>query len=452
MNMHLKKLLALFMPVSLTLAVLTACGSNSDQGKQENEQGSSAENTALALSPELKTEEYSSAVSAEQSSETHITSHENEIVIPELLLDAQKLPDTDGLRFTRRLKIGWNLGNTFDAIWDGGYSENELSLESAWVGVKTTKELIQSVKEAGFETLRLPVSWHNHLTDEEFTISQAWLTRVQEVVDYAIENDMYVILNTHHDVDTAYYYPTKEYLDSSKKYISSIWSQLARHFSNYDEHLIFESMNEPRMVGTSYEWWLDMNQTQCQEAVNCINQLNQTFVDTVRSSGGNNTTRYLMVPAYSAAPENAANEAFILPEDTTQGRLIVSVHAYKPYNFALQGPEENESVSTFDLTSSKSTGEIESYLDMVYQRFVANGIPVVIGEFGARDKNGNLQDRVDMTSYFTAYATARGIPCIWWDNNAFTGNGENFGLLDRRSNTWRYPEIVEAMMKYAFPL
>lgn len=263
---------------------------------------------------------------------------------------------------------------------------------------------------------------------------------------------MYVILNTHHDIDAAYYYLTKEYLDSSKKYISSIWAQLAEYFFDYDEHLIFESMNEPRMVGTSYEWWLDMNQAQCQEAVICINQLNQTFVDTVRSSGGNNTTRYLMVPAYSAAPENAASETFILPEDTAQDRLIVSVHAYKPYNFALQGPEESESVSTFDLTSSKSTGEIETYLDMVYQRFVANGIPVVIGEFGARDKNGNLQDRVDMSSYFTAYATARGIPCIWWDNNAFTGNGENFGLLDRRSNTWRYPEIVEAMMKYAFSL
>ncbi len=437
--MKYRKIIGALSAACLLAMTLAACQDKGDaQGGAQEESESSTQEEDPASDSEAG--DYPDGQDAQET---------EAIMIPDVTMEPREVPDTEALQFTKGLKIGWNLGNTFDATKEGGYVENDLAIEYAWVGVKTTEDMIESLKSAGFKTLRIPVSWHNHLTDEDFTISADWLARVKEVVDYAIERDLYVILNTHHDVDAAYYYPTYEYLDSSKKYITAIWSQLSAYFGDYDEHLIFESMNEPRLVGTDNEWWLDMGKDICKEAVDCINQLNQAFVDTVRSSGGNNATRYLMVPPYSAATENAANEAFLLPEDTVQGRLIVSVHAYKPYNFALQGPTESGSVNTFDISSSKSTREIDDALDLVYERFIKNGIPVVMGEFGARDKDKNLQARVDMSAYYIAAATARGIPCLWWDNNAFIGGGENFGLLNRQRNTWAYPEIVEALMKYA---
>ena len=370
------------------------------------------------------------------------------ITVPQVTLNKLEIPDTEAFEFVNNMKIGWNLGNTFDATASGTVA-NELSIESSWCGTLTTKEMIDAVKEAGFETIRIPVSWHNHLTDDNFTISQAWMDRVQEVVDYAVENDLYIIINIHHDIDFAYYYPTTPYLENSTKYVTAIWSQVAARFADYDDHLIFESVNEPRMTGTNYEWWLDPAVDSCKDAVNCINQLNQVFVDTVRATGGNNTSRYLMVPGYGASPDGALNDNFTLPTDTVENKLILSVHAYTPYKFALQAMGESGATDRFSASSASSTGDIDGFLTKIYTKFVANGVPVVIGEFGARDKEGNLQDRVDYATYYIAAAKSRGITCCWWDNNAFNGEGENFGLLDRNSLEWKYPLIMEGLLKYS---
>ena len=365
-------------------------------------------------------------------------------VIPELNNIYQfDVPDNDALAFTRKLKIGWNLGNTFDAHNDGKVRD-EMSIESSWVGVKTTQAMIAAVHDAGFNTIRIPVSWHNHV-DADFTISEKWLSRVQEVVDWAIDLDMYVILNTHHDVYPQYYYPSPEHYETSARYIGTIWAQLAARFADYDEHLIFESMNEPRLKDTPLEWWFDASNQQGLDSAECINKLNQVFVDTVRAGGGNNPQRYLMVPGYCASPDFDCAAYFRLPEDTAEGKLIVSAHAYTPYAFALDAAGTKK----FNAFGAGDMREISSFMNNLYKTFVAKGVPVVIGEFGARDKDGNLQARVDFAALYVASASARGIPCCWWDNNLFSGNGERFGLLNRRNLTWEDPEIVEAMMRYA---
>lgn len=373
----------------------------------------------------------------------------SEIVIPEVFIENYPLPESEALSFTERMKIGWNLGNTFDAHTDSSTLEDDLLTESMWCGIKTTKEMITTVKDAGFKTIRIPVSWHNHISGDKFIINQSWMDRVKEVVDYAIEEDMYVILNIHHDISEEYYYPSVQYLHSSIAYVSSIWSQIANKFKDYDEHLIFEAVNEPRLVGTKFEWWLNMNDQRCIEAVECINKLNQAFVDTVRSTGENNRTRYLMVPGYCAAADYALLDAFELPQDTVEDRIIVSVHAYTPYRFALQSPGEQGSVSAWSLSDPSSTHDIDAFMTGLYEKYIRQGIPVVIGEFGARDKGGNLQDRVEYAAYYIRSARARGMTCLWWDNNAFSGNGENFGLLDRQNLKWVGQDIVDAMMKYA---
>ena len=367
-----------------------------------------------------------------------------EIAVPELTVYRRPVAMNEALEFVQKMKIGWNLGNTFDATRDG-FKGDEMSIESYWVGVKTTEEMIAAVQEAGFQTLRVPVSWHNHV-DADFTVSKPWLDRVQEVVDYAIDRGMYVILNTHHDNQSGYYYPDSAHIEVSERYIRRVWEQLAERFRDYDERLIFESMNEPRLAGHANEWNFDASVPECVDSLNCIMRLNQTFVDAVRASGGNNSTRYLMVPSYAAAPYNATSELFSLPEDAADNRLIVSVHAYTPYSFAL----EDGGVREFKAqVGTAQSNDIVYFMNALYDRYVTKGIPVVIGEFGARDKANNTQARVDFASYYVALASARGMTCCWWDNNAFQGGGELFGLLNRRALEWPHPEIVDGMMKYA---
>lgn len=374
---------------------------------------------------------------------------EGEYTIPDLNIESKGIPDLDSFKFVSDMTLGINLGNTFDAIDDDGYVSNELDIESAWVGVKTTKEMIDAMKKAGFNTLRLPVSWHNHV-DEDFNISEAWLNRVQEVVDYAVANDMYIILNIHHDNEKEYMYPDSEHFDNSLKYVSSIWTQLSEKFKNYDEHLIFEALNEPRLKGhTTYEWWFNTSAPECQDAQDCINKFNQKFVDIVRASGGNNANRYLMVPAYCATTDAATSNLFKMPEDTVENKLILSVHAYTPYNFALQAPSDSGSTDSFDINGA-GANEINSLMDKLYLNFVSKNIPVVIGEFGARNKNENTQARIDYAAYYIAAARARGITCCWWDNHCFDTNaGEAFGILDRKDCTWEYAGIAEGLVKYS---
>ena len=362
-------------------------------------------------------------------------------LVPDVQVDKYHVPESEGMDFIKELHLGWNLGNTFDATNVGNISaEHELDYEKAWCGEFTKIENIAALKAAGFNTIRIPVSWHNHV-DENFNISRAWLTRVKEVVDWCRDMDLYVIVNTHHDNEEDFYYPDSAHMESSKKYLTAVWSQIAEAFKDYDEHLILESLNEPRLVGTNYEWWIDQNNEQCKDAVSCINTLNQLFVDTVRASGGSNASRWLLVPGYAASPDGALNPGFAMPTDP-QNRVILSVHAYRPYNFALNKTGTKE----WSLDNASDTGDIIQFMDNLYGKFVLKGVPVLIGEFGAMNKD-NLEARVAFSAYYTAAARARGISCLWWDNNAFAGSGENFGLLYRKSSSFTYPEIVQALVK-----
>ena len=352
------------------------------------------------------------------------------------------IPDNDAMTMMDAMGVGWNLGNTFDAFQDP-YHGDEMRLESYWNGCMTTEAIFNTLAAAGFRSVRIPVSWHNHV-DQDFNISEKWLSRVQEVIDYAYQRGMYVVLNTHHDVGSEYYYPLEQYYTTSERYIMSIWKQLADRFADYDEHLIFESMNEPRMKDTEHEWWIDQNDPQCQEAIECINKLNQVFVDTVRSSSGYNVNRYLMVPGYDASPEGATNPYFRMPSDRADNRIIISVHAYTPYDFALS----EGGTDVFSLDNMAQKAEISVFMNTLLKTYVQNGIPVVIGEFGARNKKNNLQSRVDFSAFYTVAARSRNIPCFWWDNGAFKGSGELFGILNRKQAVFTYPDIKEAMIRY----
>lgn len=369
-----------------------------------------------------------------------------EVTIPNIsTIYRQEVPDNEAMAFVKDMKIGWNLGNTFDAT--GGSQANVYSQEQSWGNPKVDAALIKRVKDAGFKTIRIPVTWYRQLSkDGQFTINPAFMARIKEVVDMARDEGLFVILNMHHeewlnckDLDTKY--------EQIGVQLAAIWRQIADTFADYDQHLIFEGMNEPRPKGKGQEWWFNQDDPYCQEVAGCINKLNQAFVDTVRASGGRNADRYLMVTPYCATPEAATNlNWFKLPQDAADNRLIVSVHAYRPYDFALEMP----GVDSYDpVKNAGQLSEIVSFMSSLYKTYVANGIPVVLGEYGAIEKNGNLQDRATFYAYYVATASSRNIPCVVWDNHAFKGNGERFGLLDRKKLTWPDQILVDAMMKYA---
>ena len=334
----------------------------------------------------------------------------------------------------KEMTAGWNLGNSLDAY--GAYSLNN---ETYWGNPKTTKAMIDAVKNQGFNTIRIPVSWAEHVgSAPNYTINAAWMNRVQEVVDYAMSANMYVLLDTHHE--TSWLKPQSSTLDASKKQLTAIWTQIAERFKDYGDHLIFEGMNEPRIVGSSSEWTGGDADGRA-----AVNVLNEAFIDAVRKTGGNNAKRCLIICPYGNNGDPNGLSGFKIPSDKN---IMVAIHAYTPYGFTFR-PEGNPSWArtTWD-GSAKS--DIEYLMTNLNNTFVSKGITVIITEFGAVNKN-NESEVVKWVKDYVGLATQYGIKCVWWDNNYHKNDGESFGILDRNSCTWTRKSVADAVIKYAGP-
>lgn len=343
--------------------------------------------------------------------------------------------------FVALMDAGWNLGNTLDANSNG---VTGLSTETSWQQPITTQAMITALKNSGIKTLRIPVTWHNHV-DDAFTIDDEWMDRVKEVVDYAVNEDLYVIINIHHDNEKDAYFPDSAHYDRSYEFVKRIWTQVALIFRNYDEHLIFELLNEPRLTGTTNEWNWDDNDSKKIDSAEVIGNLEQVALDEIRATGSNNSERYIMITPYVASPWAALSSYFVIPEDTVSDKLILSVHAYTPYSFAMQDPGD----STFNSSHEK---DIDSFMDALNNNFVVDrGIPVIIGEYGATNKN-NLSDRVAWFSYYCNKAASYGMSTILWDNGNYVipasgSYNELYGYYNREAKTWYFPSILDEIIQ-----
>jgi endoglucanase len=337
------------------------------------------------------------------------------------------------------IKIGWNLGNTLDANdlpWLGA-NPPVSRMETAWGNPVTTEENFRALKDAGFNAIRIPVSW-TKAADSNYIIRNDWMDRVTEIVNYAVNNDMYVVINTHHDEDVFKFSNTQK--AESLKAFGIIWGQIAANFRNYNEKLIFEGLNEPRTKGSPAEW---SGGTALEYPI--INEYYQLLVDTVRASGGNNDKRMLMVNTYAASAEQRAMDGLVVPKDTADRKIIVSIHAYSPYNFALN--QGGSAVDTWSKDNASDTSGVRTPLDRAYDTFVSKGFPVIMGEFGAVDRD-NEDARAEWAEYYVSYAKSKGIPCFWWDNGIYQrSSGEQFGILDRYDNFFPFPGIIDALMR-----
>lgn len=312
--------------------------------------------------------------------------------------------------------VGWNMGNSFD-VRDQD--------KTVWGNPLPSSQHIRAVKEMGFTTLRIPVTWNYQMQDRSpYTIELPYLSRVKIIVDEGLKNDMHVIINTHHD---DWIIPTDAEASEVKARLSSLWTQIADHFIDYGDKLIFEVMNEPRLYGSPEEW-----SGGTAEGRRLVNEYTQTSLDAIRATGQNNRTRHIMIPTYAASSTSNAFEGLVIPDDPN---LIISVHSYFPWSFAGQ-----DAGGTNNWGTDEDKAALDSELDRIMERWmVQENRPVVLGEYGAKDKN-NLSTRVGYTEYYTTAAVSRGLLPIIWDD------GGQFGLYDRHALDWKYPEIARSVV------
>lgn len=342
--------------------------------------------------------------------------------------------DIPSTELVKEMKIGWNLGNTLDStITNPKGTELPSDWETAWGQPVTTKAMIDSVAAQGFNVLRVPITWEGKFGEgPDYTIDPDWLARVNEIVDYGIDDDMFVIINVHHE---EWHMPTYENEAAAQEILTALWAQIADHFKDYNEKLIFEGLNEPRLKGTPMEWNGGND-----EARDVINHWNAAFVETVRNSGGNNKLRHLMVTPYAASSMDKVLNDFAVPDDD---KVIVSIHAYLPYTFALA--DNAQATTEWSADNPADTNDIDMLMANLKDRYLDKGRAVIIGEMGTRNRM-NTEARAECARYYSEAAHNAGIPICWWDNNAFVGGGENFGLFDRKTFEWRYPDIISALM------
>lgn len=312
---------------------------------------------------------------------------------------------------------GWNLGNSLESEYDELY----------WSNPKTTKAMIDKIAEKGFKTLRVPVRWDDNYTDSNYTISTDYMDRVETVVNYGLANNMYVIINVHHnDLQTMVStdWSTQQRV---KDELSVVWKQISERFKNYGDKLIFEVNNEPRC---GEDWGGNS------AYYDCVNQYNEAARSAIRATGGNNSSRLVLLPTYCAS---ADSEKLYGWKNLSDDKMIaVSIHAYKPFDFAYEG-NGHSNWTDDDYNSLASTfSELNSV-------FVSKGIPVVIGEFGATDKN-NYYDRIKYAEIYASFAKSYGMPCLWWDNNSTGYGAEKFGIFDRNTYSFTYGGIADAMI------
>ena len=352
------------------------------------------------------------------------------------------------------LGFGWNLGNTFDA-WENQLNQG-LDSEICWGNPKTTPQLISALVKMGFKAIRIPVTWHNHLVDQKYTVDPEWMNRLKTVVDWCIEKGLYVIINIHHDnadfkkKSIKYgdgYYPLKKDAVESEKFIYNVWSQIAIAFNEgYDHHLIFETLNEPRMRGLPNEWWYDPTNSTNEEAALVLNEYNKLAVKAIRESGGNNAKRFIMLPALAAGYDSSINSPFQFPDDSkynSKNKLLFSVHMYTPYDFAMK-PDMELSEFTLDYRA-----ELYDKFKNLYQKFVQKGHHVVIGEMGAVDKN-NTEGRIAWGKYYLESCRKFQFSAFVWDNGYWNNSAtcdDIFGHLQRDSLEWTTPSFISAMIK-----
>ena len=356
--------------------------------------------------------------------------------------------------------VGWNLGNQFECSAPGqdgesmqiGMPDNSIKAETSWGNPVVTKKTIKAVKEAGFNAVRIPVRWQCHITNQQaLSIDKVWLARIKEVVGWCLSNDLKVIINTHHD-KWLEGRPINQYKDENNQKLALLWLNIASEFANYDYRVAFAGTNE---VHIKNNWGKP-------EAENLAvqNSYNQTFIDVVRATGGNNAKRHLIVQTYVCNPDfGLYNGDFIIPTDADgngNNYMSVEFHYYTPWDYAGEC-KFNYWGEPYKQKGDASPNDEKTMIDFfnnVVSTWGDKGLGIVMGEWGVTDRQKAGQTDViheNMTYYcrfLVSETKKRGIATFVWDNNTFGSGTEKFGIFDRNAgmkvkNPWVLQGIME---------
>lgn len=347
---------------------------------------------------------------------------------------AGKMRNITSQQLVEDMTFGWNLGNTLDVCQadrdgDGKINEHveagEKVDETLWGNPKATKELLTSLKKNGVNAVRIPVTWRDHM-DSNGNIDREWMDRVQQVVDYAYSQGMYVIINVHHDGGGDPKFGAwiieesqNDYNTFLKKY-KNVWKQIAERFKNYSDYLIFESMNE---VG--FDTLYNKNKA---DAYNLINKINQDFVDIIRATGGNNAKRHLLIAGYYTDIERTCDSLYKMPDDKA-GRCILSVHYYTPWDFCTCDRKHTWGTNS-------EVRQMETLIGKMKKNFVDKGIPVIIGEYAA--SGSDLSSCIFFIEKLNKLCSDYGIATFIWDSGS---------QVNRKTYKWRTPQYLEALKR-----
>jgi aryl-phospho-beta-D-glucosidase BglC (GH1 family) len=353
-----------------------------------------------------------------------------------------------------QMKAGFNIGNTMEATGGSAYVWGSTNFnDTLWGNPAITLQQIQAIKQAGFTTVRLPTSWDQYANQTTGQISPQWLAHVKQVVQWCVDNGLYVMVNIHWDGGWLENNVTTKAQASVNAKQKAYWEQIATTLRDFDEHLVFASANEPAVSDAT--------------GMSVLLSYHQTFINAVRSTGGRNAYRVLVVQGPSTDIDKTYSLMNTMPTDTVPNKLMVEVHYYTPYQFALMTADAtwgNQFYywgagyhSTDDTAHNATWGEeadLTAYFNKMKTKFVNNGIPVFIGEFGAIRRSGtlsgtDLQLHLDSRAYFHNYAAKQavtnGMVPVYWDNGATGNNG--MGIFDRWANTVFDQQTLSALVR-----
>lgn len=358
------------------------------------------------------------------------------LFIPSVFSASSVYDDKTATETVLDMGIGWNLGNTLEACGDWINGSTIRDYETAWGNPVTTKQMIDGIRAAGFKSVRIPVAWSNLMADD-YTINQELMNRVKEVVGYCSDNDMYAIVNIHWDNGWFEHFPT-DYDECMKKY-TSIWTQISNNFKDYPHNVVFESLNEEGVWNSVWNRWGGSTGEDKTRAYNILNNINQRFVDIVRASGGNNTSRCLLIAGYATDIDLTIDDCFKMPQDTISNKLMISVHYYTPPTFTILTEDASWGKAAYTWGTDAEINQVKNDFQKMKNKFANNGVPVIVGEYGTviQNKDPESVRRYISTVCKTAYDL--GFCPMFWDN------GENYSRTETR---FRDPGLAAIFLEY----
>ncbi len=330
---------------------------------------------------------------------------------------ADGMGEMSTMEIVKDMGMGINLGNTLEACGTWINNSSVTNYETAWGSPVITEDMIKGYREAGYGVLRVPVAWSNMMA-EDYTIHPDYMARVEEIVGWALDADLYVILNIHYDSGWWTEFPTNKG-KCMEKY-TRVWEQIAEAFEEYDEHLMFESLNEEGGWDSLWNRYSGSTDGKA-ESFGLLNEINQKFVDIVRESGGNNEERHLLIAGYNTDVVLTCDAMFQMPDDPAD-RCAVSVHYYTPATFCILTEDADWGKARTEWGNEKDIAELNKYMDMLKTNFVDQGIPVIIGEYGVAVEN-KTREMINLyvTTVCEAAFTRDMCPVLW----STTGNFYN---------------------------